>query len=116
MTKKSRPAAGTTAERKPSQAKQGRARAPKADQAPDTAEGAPAATAAPRTREGSKQARLIEMLRRPDGTTIEEVVTAFGWQSHTVRGALAGALKKKLGLKIESVKVEGRGRVYRIVD
>ena len=115
MTKKSRPATGTTADRKPRQAAQGRTRAPKADKAPDTAEAAPDATSAPRTREGSKQAKLIEMLRKPDGATVQEIVDAFKWQAHTVRGAIAGALKKKLGLKVDSEKVEGRGRVYRII-
>ncbi len=68
----------------------------------------------PGTRANSKQAQLIEMLKRPDGATIEEIVKKFDWQAHTVRGAIAGALKKKLGLKVESEKVEGRGRVYRI--
>ena len=42
------------------------------------------------------------------------IVAATGWQSHTVRGAMAGALKKKLGLEVTSEKVEDRGRVYRI--
>ena len=65
-------------------------------------------------REGTKQATLIAMLRAPDGATIEEIMVATGWQSHTVRGAMAGALKKKLGLEVTSEKVEGRGRVYRI--
>ena len=54
------------------------------------------------------------MLQRPEGATIAEVVEATGWQPHTVRGALAGALKKRLGLTIVSEKVEGRGRVYRL--
>ena len=67
-----------------------------------------------KAREGTKQALLIEMLKRPKGATIDEIVTATGWQSHTVRGAMAGALKKKLGLTIASEKVETRGRVYRI--
>ena len=53
------------------------------------------------------------MLRR-EGATIAEVVAVTGWQPHTVRGALAGALKKRLGLTIDSEKVEGRGRVYRL--
>jgi predicted HTH transcriptional regulator len=70
----------------------------------------------PGTRANSKQAQLIEMLKNPDGATIEEIVKKFGWQAHTVRGAIAGALKKKLGFKVESEKVENRGRVYRIVD
>ena len=63
---------------------------------------------------GSKQARLIEMLRRPEGASIPEIVAALDWQAHTVRGAIAGALKKKLGLEIVSEKVEPRGRVYRV--
>ena len=80
---------------------------------PDTsAESGRAAKA--RTRSDSKQAKLIEMLRRPEGASIEEIVVAFGWQAHTVRGAIAGALKKKLGLDVRSEKIDGRGRVYRI--
>jgi hypothetical protein len=70
--------------------------------------------AAPRTRAGSKQAKLIEMLKRPDGATIPEVVDALQWQAHTVRGAIAGALKKNLGIEVTSEKVDGRGRVYRV--
>ena len=65
-------------------------------------------------REGTKQATLIAMLRAPDGATIEEIMAATGWQSHTVRGAMAGALKKKLGLEVTSEKIEGRGRVYKL--
>ena len=52
------------------------------------------------------------MLRSADGASIDEIVAATGWQPHTVRGAFAGALKKKLGLEVTSDKVEGRGRVY----
>ena len=70
--------------------------------------------AAPRPRTGSKQAKLIEMLKRRDGATIPEVVDALQWQAHTVRGAIAGALKKKLGIDVTSEKVDGRGRVYRV--
>ena len=54
------------------------------------------------------------MLKSADGATIDEIVKKFGWQAHTVRGAIAGALKKKLGLDVTSEKVEGRGRVYRL--
>lgn len=66
------------------------------------------------TRANSKQAKLIEMLKRPDGATIDEIVKKFEWQPHTVRGAIAGALKKKLRFKRQSEKLEDRGRVYRI--
>ncbi len=65
-------------------------------------------------REGTKQALVIEMLRRPEGATIAEIVEATSWASHTTRGFVAGALKKKLGLAIDSEKEEARGRVYRL--
>ncbi|WP_096700069.1 DUF3489 domain-containing protein [Magnetospirillum sp. 15-1] len=68
-----------------------------------------------KTRQGSKQEALIAMLKRPEGASIAEITAEFGWQPHTVRGAIAGALKKKLGLEVASEKVEARGRVYRIV-
>lgn len=68
----------------------------------------------PRFREGTKEAMLIAMLRRPEGATIAQVIEATGWQPHTVRGAFAGALKKKRGLEVTSEKVDGRCRVYRI--
>jgi hypothetical protein len=54
------------------------------------------------------------MLQRPKGATISEIVEATSWQSHTARGMISGALKKKLGLVITTVKEDGRGAVYRI--
>ena len=72
----------------------------------------PAAT----PRAESKQSQLIAMLKQPDGATIVEIAKALDWLPHTVRGAIAGALKKKLGLKVESEKVDDRGRVYRIAE
>ena len=69
-----------------------------------------------KTRTGTKQAQLVAMLREPDGASLEEIVAATGWLPHTVRGAIAGALKKKLGLTVTSEKVERRGRVYRIAS
>lgn len=88
--------------------------APTEEAAPDTATGPKAAPKTLTPRDGTKQAALIAMLRAPDGATIEEIITATEWQSHTIRGAMAGALKKKLGLEVTSEKVEGRGRVYRL--
>ena len=88
--------------------------APFEELASDTATGAESAPKARTPREGTKQATLIAMLRAPDGATIEEIMAATGWQSHTVRGAMAGALKKKLRLQVTSEKVDGRGRVYRL--
>ena len=68
----------------------------------------------PTVRKDSKQAQLIAMLRRAKGASIAEIVEALEWLPHTVRGAIAGALKKKLGLDVVSEKSERRGRVYRI--
>jgi hypothetical protein len=75
---------------------------------------APTGAAGRTPRADSKQARLVAMLRRPEGASLAEIVAAFGWQPHTVRGAIAGALKKTLGLAVTSAKTEGRGRAYRI--
>jgi hypothetical protein len=72
------------------------------------------APVARKNRDGTKQAQLIAMLRRKEGATIAQIVAATGWQPHTVRGAFAGALKKKLGLTVTSEKVEGGKRVYKI--
>ena len=68
----------------------------------------------PTQRKGTKQATLIAMLRAPEGATIEEIMVALDWAAHTIRGAMAGALKKKLGLEVNSEKVDGRGRIYRL--
>ena len=69
-----------------------------------------------RQREGTKQARMIAMLKRPEGATVEQIMHETGWLAHTCRGALAGALKKKLGLTISSEKTEGQPRTYRIAE
>ena len=68
----------------------------------------------PRMRDNSKQATVIQMLQRPEGATIQQIMDATGWQAHTVRGTFAGAFKKKLGLTIVSEKAVGGERTYRI--
>jgi len=68
----------------------------------------------PAQRAGTKQAMLIAMLQKPEGATIAELAAATGWQAHTVRGAMSGVLKKKLGLPISAKKVEGGGTVYKL--
>lgn len=65
-------------------------------------------------RPGTKQALLIALLQRDQGASLGEIGEATGWQPHSVRGAISGALKKKLGLSVASEKIESRGRVYRI--
>jgi hypothetical protein len=79
--------------------------------AADTAETKPA-----KPRVGTKKTQLIALLETPTGASLDEIVAATGWQAHTVRGAISGTLKKKLGLAVISEKVEGRGRVYRIAN
>ncbi|MDO5703820.1 MAG: DUF3489 domain-containing protein [Paracoccus sp. (in: a-proteobacteria)] len=104
-------------------ARQGRmardAVAPAASVAATTSQvAAPAAppVAAPAPRAGTKQAALIVLLQRPEGVSITEAASALEWQVHTVRGAISGALKKRLGLAISAEKIDGRGTVYRIVE
>jgi hypothetical protein len=57
---------------------------------------------------------LIGALRQRKGATIAELMDATGWQAHSVRGSISGALKKRMSLNVVSRAVEGRGRVYRI--
>ena len=80
----------------------------------------------PAVRPGTKQALLIDLLRRPEGATVAQIAKRTGWQNHTIRGAISGALKKKLGLTVEATRVhnvgpnkpgaEGSTTVYRIVE
>jgi hypothetical protein len=62
---------------------------------------------------GSKQFRVITMLQSPAGATIAAMMQATGWQQHSVRGFLAGVVRKKLELKLNSKKIDG-SRVYRV--
>jgi hypothetical protein len=71
---------------------------------------------ATRTRAGSKAAGLVALLRRPEGATLSDIMEATGWQAHSVRGAISGMVKKKMGLSVISVAEAGRGRVYRIAE
>ena len=64
-------------------------------------------------REGSKTAEVVTMLQRKNGATLAEIMEKMGWQKHTVRGFMAGAMKKT-GFTVESFKPEGGERTYRI--
>jgi hypothetical protein len=66
-------------------------------------------------RPDTKHARIIAMLRKPAGTTIAAIMAATDWQQHSVRGFLAGVVRKKLGLNLVSEQTD-KGRVYRIKD
>jgi hypothetical protein len=65
------------------------------------------------TRAGTKQSTAIGMLRSPNGTTIDALMKATGWQQHSIRGFLAGVVRNRLKLNLISTIVEGR-RVYRV--
>jgi hypothetical protein len=68
-----------------------------------------------RAKPDTKHTRIVAMLRSPGGATIAAIMTATEWQQHSVRGFLAGVVRKKLGLNLIS-EVTDRGRVYRIKD
>src|SRR6266545_2057342 len=90
---------------KPSRRAPARRKSKAADKAPDPR--------VSRNRSDSKQARVIEMLNRRQGATITTIMKATGWQPHSVRGFLAGVVRRKLGLALVSEKT-GEERIYRI--
>jgi hypothetical protein len=67
-------------------------------------------------RSGSKQAVVVDLLSRPGGASINEMMKATGWQAHSVRGVISGALKQKRGLAIISEKSKAGDRRYRIAE
>ena len=67
------------------------------------------------SRANSKQARVVELLKRPEGATIQQLMDATGWQAHSVRGALSGSLKKRLCLHVTSHCEVNQQRIYRIM-
>lgn len=71
----------------------------------------PQAAAAPKAPKG-KIAVLLSLLQQSDGTTIEAMMAATGWQAHSVRGAMSGSIKKALGIEVVSEKTDA-GRIYR---
>jgi hypothetical protein len=73
------------------------------------------ASPGPAAKSDTKHARIIAILRSPAGATIAALVTATQWQQHSLRGFLAGVVRKKLGLNLVSEQTD-KGRVYRIQD
>jgi hypothetical protein len=65
-------------------------------------------------RQGSKTAKVLDLLKRPGGATMKELMKATGWQAHSVRGFLSGTLGKKRGLTVMSTKNEGGERSYAV--
>src|SRR5712691_6956258 len=89
---------------KPKAAKKAKA-TKKAPQAAKEADGA---------RDGSKAAKILDLLKRPEGVTLKELMKATDWQAHSVRGFLSGTIGKKMGLKVASTKTEDGERTYSI--
>jgi hypothetical protein len=73
-----------------------------------------AAKEAGSARDGSKARKVLDLLKRPDGANLAELMKATGWQAHSVRGFLSGTVSKKLGLTVTSTKVEDGERTYSI--
>ncbi len=67
-------------------------------------------------REGSKKAIVLDMLKRPAGATLADIMSATGWQAHSVRGFISGSLSKKMGISVESFKSESGDRAYRVAQ
>src|SRR5580700_11285270 len=114
----------------PKQPKKRRVAAPAADVAPSKARSGQRATSAKKAnkgatsakspkkkasaRAGSKTANVLELLRRSGGASLKELMKATGWQAHSVRGFLSGALGKKMGLTVTSTKAEDAERRYSV--
>lgn len=99
------------AKSKPAAAKKGTAKSEAKSKKMASKPEAQSEKAAPKS---TKQQIIIDMLKREDGATLKQMMEATGWQRHSLHGAMAGGLKKKLGLKITSTKESGGETVYKI--
>jgi len=88
--------------------------AKKAKSATKTKAAEKAPKAASPVRDGSKAAEVLNLLKRPDGVTLKELMKATGWQAHSVRGFLSGTVGKKMGLTVTSTKAEDGERTYSV--
>jgi hypothetical protein len=105
-------------------AKKARVARKRAHDTPQQAKSAPKAKASKKApkgggkagsaRDGSKTAKVLDLLKRADGTTLKELMKATGWQAHSVRGLLSGTVGKKMGLSVTSTKGEDGERSYSI--
>jgi hypothetical protein len=117
--------ADSAQKRAKTKAAKGKAKAAKTAPATRKTKAKAASADTPTPRAGTKQALMIELLKRPEGATVEQIAAATGWQHHTIRGAISGALKKKLGLTVEATRTrevgpnktgaKGSATTYRIV-
>ena len=109
------------AKEKASVAKRGAHVAPKKGKANKKATPAKKAPKLPRdakkadgARDGSKTAKVLDLLKRPEGVTAKELMKATGWQPHSIRGFLSGTVGKKMGLTVTSTKGEDGERTYSV--
>src|ERR1700674_3163403 len=65
-------------------------------------------------RDGSKTARVLDLLKRPEGASMKELLKSTGWQPHSLRGFLSGTIRKKMGMTVTSTKAENGERTYSI--
>jgi hypothetical protein len=117
-------AAQKTVSEKPKAGKKARVAAERAHVAPKKGKAAskaksstkpPAATHKARlARDGSKTAKVLDLLKRPEGASMKELMKATGWQPHSVRGFLSGAIRKKMGMTVTSAKADDGERAYSI--
>lgn len=91
-------------------------KASKAEKAPKKPKAAKPAKESDGARAGSKAAKILDLLKRPVGATLAELMKATSWQAHSVRGFLSGTVGKKLGLTVESTKAEDGARTYSVKD
>jgi hypothetical protein len=97
----------------PSKARSGKQASP-AKKATKGAKSAKSPKKANGARQGSKTAQVLDLLKRSGGATLKELMKATGWQAHSVRGFLSGALGKKMGLTVTSIKAEDEERRYSV--
>jgi len=126
MNTASEETARVTGTDKPKASKKARVGAQRAHVAPKKGKSEPKAKAAKKApkaakkadgaRDGSKAAKVLELLKRPDGTTLAELMKATGWQAHSLRGFLSGTVRKKMGLEVASTKTEDGERTYSVKD
>jgi len=124
ITAEAETATATATTEKPKATKKPRVGAQRAHVAPAKARAAKKATStkkAPKgakkaggAREGSKSAKVLDLLKRADGATLKDLMKATGWQAHSVRGFLSGAVCKKMGLTVASTKGEDGERTYSV--
>ena len=127
-TEETATAQATTADEKPKPTKKARVAPRRAHVAPKKAKSARKASPAkkapkgrkkaevakPEAREGSKTAKILDLLKRPGGATLKELMKATAWQAHSVRGFLSGTVGKKMGLTVNSAKGEDGERNYSV--